>query len=165
MSAVAKPSLLTLPPAVYKDIFKYVRPWYGLRCVRACTSILEHRQKIIELWQKWKELAAKMYNTQNVSKLKKGALLVWRHATVTSRPGVRREPLSEWNDRQWNQLIGNVFEGWQVPGNYWSTSPGLCVCNEYLSSYSETGSSFPLNWYIYRNAPIRFPRVTWSVRA
>ena len=124
MSAVAKPSLLTLPPAVYKKIFKYVTVWNGIRCVTACPQLLEHRQRILELWLKWFTLSVLMETHQNVSKIERGAWLVWRYATVMSRPFFR----SCLHARELHQCVcvrDGMFQGTTgslLPGNTSATS-------------------------------------------
>ena len=117
--ALVKPSLLTLAPDVYSQIFSYVKVWNGIRCVTAGRQLLEHRDGIALRWSyKTFFMTARFYG-RLMRRVQAGVFAIWEFAMYLARQRrwgmLRPDQLQLLDEPQFDYLLNSpaqVYDEW-----------------------------------------------------
>ena len=117
--ALAKPSLLTLAPDVYSQIFSYVKVWNGIRCVTAGRQLLEHRDGIALRWSYKTFFMEGRFYGRLLKRVLHGVFAIWEFAIYLGRMRrwamIRPDQLQLLDEPQFDYLLNSpaqVYDEW-----------------------------------------------------
>ena len=114
--ALAKHSLLTLAPDVYRQIFSYVKVWNGIRCVTAGRQLLEHRDGIALRWSRETFFKECRFYGRLLRRVEEGVWIIWRLAVYVARRNRRMlEQFTVIEEPEFDYLLtspAQVFDEW-----------------------------------------------------
>ena len=114
--ALVKPSLLTLAPDVYSQIFSYVKVWNGIRCVTAGRQLLEHRDGMALRWSRETFFKEGRFYGRLLRRVEEGVWIIWRLAVYVSRRNRRMlEQFTVIEEPEFDYLLtspAQIFDEW-----------------------------------------------------
>ena len=117
--ALAKPSLLTLAPDVYSQIFSYIKVWNGFRCATARRQLLEHRDGIVLRWSRESFFKGCRFYGRLLRRIQEGVFAIWEFAIYLARQRrwglLRPDQLQLLDEPQFDYLLNSpaqVYDEW-----------------------------------------------------